>query len=93
MKDQKKATFWNMSFSSSPRCYGIVVENGGNLRLVIKSTNDDADSALGVCTQNIQCDNYVAISSAAALSDATRNHVFDRSIAPTNIVNSGEQEI
>ena len=62
------------------------MENGDNPRLVIKANNDDAYSALGGCTQNIQCGNCVAISSAAAVSDATRNHRFDRPIAPTKIV-------
>ena len=75
-----------MSFSGSPRCYDSVVENDSNLRLSIKATNDDADSALGGCMHNIQRGNCVAMSSAAEVRDATRNQLFNRPISPTKIV-------
>ena len=87
MKDQKKATFCKMSFSGSPRCYDSVVENDSNLRISIKATNDDADSALGGFMHNIQHGNCVVMSSASEVIDATRNHLFNLPIALTKIVN------
>jgi len=39
------------------------------------AVNDVAKSALGGCTQNVQTDkNRIHLSSAAAVSDAKRNH-------------------
>ncbi len=42
--------------------------------------NDVAKSALGGCTRNVQTVNRIHLSSAAAISDAKRNHLFDRSV-------------
>ena len=61
--------------------------NGGDLSLGIKANNNDAESALGGCTQKIHRGNFFAIRSAASVSDATINYLFDRPIAPTKIVN------
>jgi hypothetical protein len=43
------------------------------------AVNDVAESALGGCTRNVQTGNRIHLSSAAAISDAKRNHLFDRS--------------
>jgi hypothetical protein len=45
------------------------------------AVNDVAESALGGCTRNVQTGNQIHFSSAAAgaISDAKRNHLFDRS--------------
>ena len=92
MKYQKKATFWNMSFSGSPRCYDSVVENCDNLRLGIKVTNDDTESALGVFKHNIQRGKCVAIRSAAEVINTTRNHICNRPIVTTKIVNQNNKK-
>ena len=42
--------------------------------------NDVAESALGGCTRNMQTGNRIHLSSAAAISEAKRNHLFDRSV-------------
>ncbi len=41
---------------------------------------DVAESALGGCTRNVQTRNRIHLSNTAAISDAKRNHTFDRSI-------------
>jgi len=84
--DSKKATFWNMSISNSPLSYKFVMANGGNLPLGFNATNDDAESALNGATDNIQCGNCIAIKITAAVSDANRNDIYDRPIAPSKNV-------
>ena len=42
--------------------------------------NDVAESALGGCTRDVQTGNRIHLSSAAAISDAKRNRLFDRSV-------------
>ena len=46
----------------------------------IMAVNNVAESALGGCTRNAQTGNRIHLSSETAVSDAKRNHLFDRSI-------------
>jgi hypothetical protein len=78
--DPKKASHKYFSVSKSefswehcPSCHKLAT-------LGVMAVNDVAKSALGGCTRNVQTGNRIHLSSAAAISDAKRNHLFDRSI-------------
>jgi hypothetical protein len=44
------------------------------------AVNNVAECSLGGFTQNVQTGNHIHFSSAAAVSDAKRNHLFERSV-------------
>ena len=49
------------------------------------AVNYVAESALDGCKQNVQMGNHIHLSSAAAVSDAKRNHLFDRTMPSRRI--------
>jgi hypothetical protein len=74
---------------ASPKCFAVsksefswefCPECHKQVMLGIMAVNNVAESALGGCTRNVQTGNKIHLSSAAAVSNAKRNHIFDRSI-------------
>jgi len=77
--DPKKASHKYFSVSKSEFSWEHCPERIKRATLGVMAVNDVAESALGGCTRNVQTGNRIHLSSAAAISDAKRNHLFDRS--------------
>jgi hypothetical protein len=77
--DPKKASHKYFSVSKSEFSWEHCPERIKLGTLGVMAVNDVAESALGGCTRNVQSGNRIHLSSAAAISDAKRNHLFDRS--------------
>ena len=78
--DSKKASHKYFSVSKSEFSWEYCPQHHKQATLRIMAVNDVAESALGGCTRNVQTGNRIHLSSAAAISDAKRNHIFDRPI-------------
>jgi hypothetical protein len=78
--DPKKASHKYFSVSKSEFSCEYCPEHIKRATLGIMAVNNVAESSLGGCTRNVQTGNQIHLSSAAAISDAKRNHLFDRSI-------------
>ena len=76
--DPKKASHKYFSVSKSEFSWEHCPERIKRATLGVMAVNDVAESALGGCTRNVQTGNRIHLSSAAAISDAKRNHLFDR---------------
>jgi hypothetical protein len=75
--DEKKASYKYFSGSKSQFLWQYYPQHHKQATLGIMAVNDVAESALGGCTRNVQTGNHIQLSSAAAVSNAKRNHVFD----------------
>ena len=78
--DPKKASHKYFSVSKSEFSWEHCPDRIKWATLGVMAVNDVAESALGGCTRNVQTGNRIHLSSAAAISDAKRNHLFDRSV-------------
>jgi hypothetical protein len=78
--DPKKASHKYFSVSKSEFLWEHCPGHIKQATLGVMSVNDVAESALGGCTRNVQTRNRIHLSSAGAISDAKRNHLFDRSV-------------
>jgi hypothetical protein len=78
--DSKKASHKYFSVSKSEFSWEYCPQHHKQATLGIMAVNDVAESVLGGCTRNVQIGNRIHLSSAAAISDAKRNHIFDRPI-------------
>jgi len=78
--DPKKASHKYFSVSKSEFSWEHCPEHIKQATLGLMAVNDVAESDLGGCTRNVQTVNRIHLSSAAAISDAKRNHLFDRSV-------------
>ena len=70
----------HFSVSKSEFSWEFCPERHKQAMLGIMAVKDVAESTLGGCTRNVQTGNKIHLSSAAAVSNAKRNHIFDRSI-------------
>jgi len=73
--DPKKASHKYFSVSKSEFSWEHCPERIKRATLGVMAVNDVAESALGGCTRNVQTGNRIHLSSAAAISDAKRNHL------------------
>lgn len=73
LRDASKATFKYLSVSGSEYSWNGCGEARKKALLGKKATSDEAESALGGTTSNIQRYGRINISSAGAISDAKRN--------------------
>ena len=78
--DPMKASHKYFSVSKSEFSWEHCPEHIKQGTMGVMAVNDVAESALGGCTRNVQTGNRIHLSSAAAISDAKRNHLFDRSV-------------
>lgn len=76
--DSKKATFKYLSVSDSEVCYKNVSEQTKKSCIGCKATNDEAESALGGATQQVQAYGRVDLSAAAAVSAMRKNKFLYR---------------
>ena len=79
LHNPKKATHRYLSSSDSPVCWKNVSDDVKKLLYGRKATNDEAESALGSATHEIQKAGRIDIPNAAAVSDVRRNRIFQRS--------------
>jgi len=79
LHNPKKATHRYLSSSNSPVCWKNVSDDVKKLLYGRKATNDEAESALGSATHEIQKAGRIDIPNAAAVSDVRRNRIFHRS--------------
>jgi len=77
LEDETKATYKYLYLSDSPYSWEHCPDEQKNALLGKSATNDEAESTLGGATKNIQQFNGVHLSSAGAVSAASRNGVFD----------------
>jgi hypothetical protein len=82
--DEKKATYKYLSISGSEYSWDYCGEEKKKALLGNTATNDEAESALGGATANIQRFGRIALSSAGAISDMKRNAFFQRCTLSTN---------
>jgi hypothetical protein len=82
LRDESKATFKYLSVSGSEYLWNGCGEARKKALLGKKATNDEAESALGGTTSNIQRYGQINISSAGAISDAKRNGFLQREYMP-----------
>jgi hypothetical protein len=82
LRDESKATFKYLSVSGSEYSWNGCGEARKKALLGKKATNDEAESALGGTTSNIQQYGRINISSAGAISDAKRNGFLQREYMP-----------
>jgi len=80
--DPKKASHKYFSVSKSEFSWEHCPERIKQATLGVMAVNNVAESALGGCTRkrNVQTGNRIHLSSAAAISDAKKKHLFDRSV-------------
>lgn len=78
LHDKNKATYKYLSISNSDMCYKNCSEEMKKDFLGKKATNDEAESALGATTYEIQKGNRIGITNAAAVSDLNRNGFVHR---------------
>ena len=78
LHDKNKATYKYLSISNSDMCYKNCSEEMKKDFLGKKATNDEAESALGATTYEIQKGNHIGISNAAAVSDLNCNGFVHR---------------
>jgi hypothetical protein len=81
--DESKATYKYTSQSNSNYSYKNCTLEMKTLQLGKKATNDEAESALGGTTANIQRFGRISISSAGAMSDTNRNKFLQREFQPS----------
>ena len=79
LRDERKATFKYRSRSGSPYSWRHSSDERKKALLGKKATNDEAESALGGTTSQIQMFGRINIANAAAISDMKRNSFLHRS--------------
>ena len=84
LRDPKKATFKYLSASKSKYCWSKCTDAMKKAMLGCKATNDEAESALGGTTSQIQQYGRIALSSASAISDIRRNGFLHRKTKSKN---------
>ena len=82
LRDELKATFKYLSISGSEYSWNGCGEARKKALLGKKATNDEAESALGGMTSNIQRYERINISCAGAIRDAKRNKFLQREYVP-----------
>ena len=82
LRDESKPTFKYLSISGSEYSWNGCGEARKKALLGKKATNDEAESALGGMTSNIQRYGRINISCAGAISDAKRNKFLQREYVP-----------
>ena len=83
MLDESKATYKYTSKSNSNYSYKNCTLEMKTLMLGKKATNDEAESALGGTTANIQQFGQISISSAGAMSDTNQNKFLQQEFQPS----------
>ena len=79
LRDEKKATHKYLSRFNKDYSYTHASEQKKKVFLGKKAINNEAESALGGATAQIQCFGCIGLSHAAAVSDIKRNAFFHRS--------------
>eukprot|EP00956_Cyclotella_meneghiniana_P024479 scaffold49223_cov104-Cyclotella_meneghiniana.AAC.1 len=78
LEDKRKATFKYLDISGSEYCFSNCTEVKKAALMGVTATNDEAESALGSVTGNIQCYGRSNLFAAAAVASAKRTKVFQR---------------
>ena len=78
LEDKRKATFKYLDISGSEYCYANCTEDRKAALMGVTATNDEAESALGSVTGNIQRYGRINLFAAAAVASAKRTKVFQR---------------
>jgi hypothetical protein len=84
LEDGKKATYKYLDVSGSEYCYAKCSDERKSALLGVTATNDEAESALGMVTGNIQRYGRINLASAAAVANAKRSKLFQRRDANSN---------
>ena len=84
LEDERKATYKCLEISGSNYCFANCSDERKAALLGVTATNDEAESALGSVTRNIQPYWRVNIHAAAAIASAKQTKIFQRTDAKRN---------
>ena len=84
LEDERKATYTYLDISGSDYCFANCSDERKAALLGVTATNDEAESALGSVTGNIQQYGRVNLHAAAAIASAKRTKIFQRKDAKRN---------
>ena len=79
--NKKKASYWNLSISDSPKRFKNCKGDEKKFLLGIMCVNDEPERAFASTTMNIQSGKKISIYHAVAVSDAKSNEITARTLS------------